>query len=369
VSLTVAFGVSLAIFVDTFRLQQRADARFIVGSDVRVTPSLGDTVPDGLDQRVRSAGGQAVTPVARVPDVVLGTENMLFAAVDPRTFGEVAPLDSGFFTDVSPSDAMNALARDPFAVLVDKETSESFNLRPGDTVKLQVPSPALGQPALVAFRVAGTVIQFPGFPLGLDFVGTLEAYQQATGTTTPSYFLVRTDGTQAANARVTDALRAGLGTTVPARIETTAVVGNLDQTSLAGLSLTGLGRVEGLYMLLIACLATVLFVTAILMQRATERATMRALGLARRRLHALIFGETVFVASTSVVVGTLVGIPMAYLFEQILRRIFVVPPGLRVPLSAGALVVGVLAVTLVVSGVIVSAAIRRLRLVELLRAE
>jgi len=148
------------------------------------------------------------------------------------------------------------------------------------------------------------------------------------------------------------------------------VVGNQDQSSLAGLSLTGLGRVEGLYMLLIACLATVLFVAALLMQRDTERATMRALGMARSRLHALIFGEVVLVASTGVVVGTVVGIPMAYLFEQILRRVFVVPPDrLALSPSAFALVAVLLGLTLAVAASIISTAIRRLRLVELLRAE
>jgi len=370
VSSTVAFGVSLAIFVDAFRVQQRADARFIVGSDVRVTPSLGEPIPGGLDHRIRRAGGRASSPVARVPDVVVGNESVLYAAIDPASFGKVAPLDQGFFTDISPQDAMSALARDPSAVLVDKETADKFNLHKGDTVKLQVPSVALGQPALVTAHVAGTLIQFPGFPLGLDFVGTLDAYQQATGASTPSYFLVSTDGSRSSNSRVADSLRADLATPTPTRVETTAVVGNQDQSSLAGLSLTGLGRVEGLYMLLIACLATVLFVAAVLMQRDTERATMRALGLARSRLHALIFGEVVLVATTSVCIGTVIGIPMAYLFEQILRRVFVVPPTrLALPSSALVLVVVLLFVTLLVAAAIISAAIRRLRLVELLRAE
>ncbi|MDQ6798341.1 MAG: DUF11 domain-containing protein [Actinomycetota bacterium] len=369
VSLTVAFGMSLAIFVDTFRVQQRADARFIVGADVRVTPSLGEPIP-GLEHRIRGAGGRASSPVARVPDVVVGNESVLYAAIDPASFGMVAPLDQGFFTDITPHDAMRALAQDPSAVLVDKETADRFTLHKGDTVKLQVPSVALGQPALLTAHVAGTLIQFPGFPLGLDFVGTLDAYQQATGASTPSYFLVSTDGSGSSTSRVADSLRGDLGTSAPTRIETTAVVGNQDQSSLAGLSLTGLGRVEGLYMLLVAVLATVLFVAAVLMQRDTERATMRALGLARPRLHALIFGEVVVVATTSVCIGTVIGIPMAYLFEQILRRVFVVPPTrLALPSSAFFLVVVLLFVILAVAAAIISAAIRKLRLVELLRAE
>jgi hypothetical protein len=58
------------------------------------------------------------------------------------------------------------------------------------------------------------------------------------------------------------------------------------------------------------------------------------------------------------------------MFAQILRRIFVVPPShLSVPPVVGLLLVGLLVVTVTVSAVIIAAAGRRLRLVELLRAE
>jgi ABC-type antimicrobial peptide transport system permease subunit len=301
---------------------------------------------------------------------VVGNDKLLFAAIDPPGLERVASLNSGFFTDINPRRAMSALARDPLAVLVDKETAKSFNLRKGDIVKIQLPSPSLGRPTLLTFRVAGTFIQFPGFPVGLDFVGNLSTYQQATGAVTPSYYLLRTDGSGRTNAQVDRALRTTLGTTVPARIDTTARVGSKDQTSIAGLSLTGLGRVEGLYTLLIASLGIVIFVLVLLVQRNAERAVMRALGLARRRLHAVVLGEAVIVAITSVVVGTGIGAPMAYMFAQILRRIFVVPPShLSVPPVVGLLLVGLLVVMVTVSAVIIAAAARRLRLVELLRAE
>ncbi|MEA2715977.1 MAG: putative transport system permease protein, partial [Actinomycetota bacterium] len=45
VSLAVAFGVSLAVFVATFHHQQGVDARFAIGSDVRVTVGLGQSLP------------------------------------------------------------------------------------------------------------------------------------------------------------------------------------------------------------------------------------------------------------------------------------------------------------------------------------
>lgn len=369
-SLAVAFGMSLAIFVATFRDQQDADARFTVGSDVRVTPGLGEALPADVGDRLRVPGVDAVSAVAQVSDVVLGTEKLVFAAIDPGTFEEVAPLSTGFFTGTSRDEAMEGLAADPQAVLVDKETADDFNIEEGDTIKLQVPSRALGTSTTLTLRVVGTVIQFPGFPTGLDFVGNLGAYQQATGVTTPSWFLLRTDGTRNTNTEVARSLPDALGPAVPVRVDTTARFGNADQSSVAGLSLTGLGRVEGLYMVLIASLGIIVFVTALLIQRGTERAVMRALGLPRRRLRAVILGEAAIVSTAGIVVGAVIGLPMAYMFVQILRRIFVVPPaGVSVPPSAFALLLGVLAVTLALAAALVSVAIRRLRLLELLRTE
>src|SRR5204862_233779 len=86
----------------TARLQ-RADARFVTGSDVRVTPNLGAALPGNFAERLRVRGVRAISAVDRVPDVVVGTDSLLFAGVDPRTFPSVAPLDHGFFTDISPA--------------------------------------------------------------------------------------------------------------------------------------------------------------------------------------------------------------------------------------------------------------------------
>ena len=370
VSLAVAFGVSLAVFVATFHDQQEIDARFATGSDVRVTVGLGQSLPADVDSRLRVPGVVAVSPVAQVPDAVLGSEKLQLAAIDPATFGDVAPLSSGFFTDTTASDAMQALADDSHAVLVDSETADSFNLDEGDTMRLLVPSPSLGQSVLVTFKVAGTLTQFPGFPTGLDFVANLGTYQQETGVGSPSYYLLRTDGTEETTARVAASVATALGPDVPARISTTAAAANPDQTSIAGLSLTGLGRVEGFYMLLIASLGIVIFVATLLVQRTGERAVMRALGLARRRLQAVLLGEAVIVTSVSTVAGTLIGVPMAFMFIQVLRRIFVVPPDrLSYPASLPLLLVAVAAVTIAVAAVIVSVAVRRLHLVEFLRSE
>lgn len=370
VGLAVAFGVSLAVFVATWHDQRLYDARFAIGSDIRVTIGLGQGVPADVEQRLRVPGVEAVTTVAQVPDAVLGAEKLQLVAIDPTTFAGVAPLSSGFFTESNAPDAMEAMAADPGTGLVDEETADSFNLEEGDEVRLLVPSPSLGEPVLLTFRVVGAVVQFPGFPTGLDFVANLAAYQQATGVVSPSYYLLRTDGSEETNARVVADLEASLGADVPARITTTAAAGNPDQSPIAGLSLTGLGRIEGFFMLLISSLGIIIFVAMVLVQRSGERAVMRALGLARRPLQAILLGEAVVVTAVSTVAGTVVGVPMAYMFLQVLRRIFIVPPsGLTYPASLAILLGSVAALTILVAGAIVAVAVRRLHLVELLRAE
>lgn len=219
------------------------------------------------------------------------------------------------------------------------------------------------------FRIVGTLIQFPSFPLGLDFVGNLTGCQQATGFTTPSYFLPSTGGSRSTNAHVARSFRTALDGTNPARVDTSSRTSNKDQTSIARLGLTGLRRVEGLRTHLIAALAIILFVTAMLVQRSTERATVAGLGFGRR-LNATVLSEPIIIAATGTVIGARLGVPMAYLFVQILGHMFVVPPTtLTVPGSQALLLVGMLLLTITASAVTTAIAVRRVRLVELLRAE
>ena len=101
-------------------------------------------------------------------------------------------------------------------------------------------------------------------------------------------------------------------------------------------------RFVGLLKTMLFTVTPTIFVAMLLVQRNTERAVMRALGLARRRLRSIVLGEAAIVATASVVVGTIIGVPMAYMFVQILRRIFVVPPTLSSPDSLPLLLLGLL---------------------------
>jgi predicted lysophospholipase L1 biosynthesis ABC-type transport system permease subunit len=89
-----------------------------------------------------------------------------------------------------------------------------------------------------------------------------------------------------------------------------------------------------------------------------------------RQLQGLIVGEAALVATCGLLVGVLIGTLMAYLFVQILRPLFTLPPD-RLAFPAGQMTaLAALVLTgMAVSTLAASAILRRLRPVELLREE
>jgi putative ABC transport system permease protein len=380
-SLAVAFGVSLGIFSSTYQAQKLADARFAVGGDVRVTPAgrpvpasgavppAGGAAPALIDQ-LKVNGVTAITPVSQTSSAVVGTDKKALAAIDPQTFGAVADFKPGFLVGTSPQAAMQALAAEPNAALIDVELAKTFNIQVGDPIKLQLTNRLTGKPAPVTLHAVGLFKNFPAMPQGVDLVTNARLYQSVTHTTTPDFYLLRTNGTDASNTAVASAIGAGPGRSSQLTIDTTAKTFNLDQSSLAALNLNGLGRLEGAYTVLMSALGIGIFVFGLLLQRRKEHVTMRALGMRMRQLQTLVLGEAGAVTLLSLVIGTAVGVAMSLMFVQILTPLFTVPPqGLAVPLGPlGLLALLVLAAT-ALSSLVAGAALRRTALVELLREE
>jgi putative ABC transport system permease protein len=328
-SLTAAFGVSLMTFVNTYQAEKLADARF----------------------------------------VVVGTEKRTLVGIDPAVFPTVARLDSGFFVDTTPSQAMSALASDPNAVLIDQELARSFNVQTGDMVRVQVPSKS-GTPVPLTLRAAGLFTNFPGFPQGVDIVGRLSTVQAATGSTTPSVYLLRTDGSDATNAAVASALRAGPGRSTTLLVDSTTTAINREQSTLAALNLDGLGRLEIAFTVLMSALGVGIFVFGLLLQRRKEHVTLRALGLRGRSLRTLVLGEAGLVAVIALLVGTGVGLLMALMSVQILQSVFTIAPrSIAIPLAELALLAGLTLLLAVLASALAARMLRRAPLVELLREE
>ena len=366
ISLAVAFGVSLTLFIGTYQIEKLSDARFVVGSDLRVTPSVVSRQPSSFASSLQLSGVTAVSPVL-TGNAIVGTDKRALAAVDPATLQKVASLPDSFFIGSSAAAVLSALRSDPSGILVSDELARTFNVQPGDPVNVRLTN-AAGKLQPATFHAIGRFKNFPGFPQGIDLVANLGYYQAATGTTTVDFFLVKAaQPDDASVARLAAALRSG---GVPVLVDTTTTAVNRDQSSLASLNLRGLGRLESLYTVLMSAAGVAIFTFGLLLQRRKEYVTMRALGMKMSQVRTLVLGEAGTVAGLSLVVGSLVGVGMAILFVQILTPLFTIPPtSLAVPAAQlallGAAVVGATAAAALVAG----NTLRRLSLVELLREE
>jgi hypothetical protein len=239
----------------------------------------------------------------------------------------------------------------------------------GDSVRIQVPSQS-GRLVPLTLHAIGVVTNWPGFPQGVDLVGNLSTLQAATGSATPSAYLLRTDGSDATNTAVTGAIKAGPGSSTTLVLDSTTTAYNREQSTLAALNLDELGRMEIAFTVLMSALGVGIFVFGLLLQRRKEHVTLRALGLRARSLHALILGEAGLAAVLSLLLGTGVGLVMALMSVQILQSVFTIPPrSITLPAAGIALLAGATVLLSVVASAVAARALRRAPLVELLREE
>lgn len=367
-ALAVAFGTSLALFVATYEQHQRSDARYVVGADLRVTPSL--QVPRALDDTADLAvsGVSAITGVLQL-DAHVGADTRALAAIDPVAFGSIARPADAFFTPSGAATALAALAADPTAILISDELAKTFNIQAGDQVALRL-NRTDGTLVPLTFHAVGLFSNLPGFPQGVDLIAGRAAVVSATGRTAASFYLLGTRSTNDAEVADIAARLHALPNASALLVQTTAEAYNQDQSSLAALDLRGLGKIELTFTALMSAVAAGIFVTATIVGRRKEYVTLRALGMAAADLRRLLAGEAALLAGIGLVVGGVVGLAMATLFVQILAPLFVIPPAL--PAFAGAGLIAMAGLVVAGTGAAVgvgSVALGRLRLVEILREE
>ena len=368
-SLAIAFGLSVSLFVTTYQHEKLADARFVNGADVKVTPSGGQTQPQDFAHLLAVPGVLHTSAAITTTSALVGTDKRALAAIDPVTFPSVATISPKFFTGMTPDQAIAALAADPTAVLIDTEVARTFSVQVGDQVRVQLPNPITGRPVPATFHAVAIFTSFPGFPQGIDIVGSIAGYQ-AVAPTSPNVYWLDTGGSDSAAAQVAAELRSGPGRMTPLLIDTIGTAVNRDQSTLAALNIDGLGRLEGLYTILLSALGIAIFVFGILLRRRKEHITLRALGLRMRHLVTLVVGEAAIVAIASIVIGGVVGVAMALLFVQILQPLFTIPPeGVAVAPLGVSLLIGLTLVATIVASLAAGASLRRAHLVDVLREE
>jgi putative ABC transport system permease protein len=374
--LVVAFGTSLATFSATYDVAKRADARFYVGSDLRITPSVLSTRP----AVAKDASALTVPGTAEVSPVVFELENAVLigpfnqgranlAAIDPASFAQVAPLPDAVFVDRTAAGTLAALGADPRGVLIDAETADDLSIEPGDTVEVIV---ALGtaQEVTVPFDVVGMFERFPGFPEGANLVVTLDRLREVTGRRRIDFFLARVeDASDAGLAGAATALRSGTGTDQPITIDSSARALDKDQSSLTALNVVGLVQLDSLFMVLMSVAIVAIFVFGLLLQRRREYVTLRAQGLLMWELQVLVLAEVALVAVCGLAAGILVGSAIAFLFVHVLRALFILDPPVTFPVGQIALLAGLVAAATLVCGLVAAQILRRLAPTEILREE
>jgi len=374
VGLVIAFGTGLAMFTATYDSAKGRDARFTVGADVRVTPSVLSTRehPATYASQLRVPGVSAVTPVvSRLENsVLIGPNNedrKNLTAIDPGTFRRVATVPDSFFVDRSATRAMSALGADPQGLLVQRDSADSLSIGMGDRVQVLLARGTKHQ-ALKTFHVVGIYTRLPGFPLGTDIVTKLSTYQAATRLRGVDFFLARAaDPSHASLTRAAAALRSGPGRGDALNIETTATALNKDQSSLTALNVHGLVNLNSLYTLLMCAAGVAIFVFGLMLQRRREYIALRAQGLQTRELRALVLGETALVALWGLAAGLLVGTVLAYLMVHILRPLFILDPHLTFPPREIATLAALATAAALLSSLAATRILRRLNPTEILR--
>jgi putative ABC transport system permease protein len=374
VCLVTAFGINLLVFAATYDAAKRADARFVVGSDLRVTPSpLGARPLTPAD-----ASMFVVANVTRATPVVYALENAVLigahdqdrgdlAAVDPATFGEVATLADSSFVDQRADNALAALASDPHGLLVNANKAASLSIKTGDHVKVVLARGTENQ-TVEDLNVVAEFVRLPSFPQGVDLVISIDNYVHATALNGVDFFLARTTDRRPASLRRTvDALESGPGRDNPIHVESTANALDKDQSSLTAFDLHGLVRLDEAYTVVIGAACVAIFVFVLMLQRRREYALLRAQGMVRRELRALVLGEAGLVAVSGALTGTLIGVGVAYLFVYVLRPLFVLDPPVTLPIGQLAVLTAAPIAAAVASSLLADALLARTEPTELLR--
>ena len=177
----------------------------------------------------------------------------------------------------------------------------------------------------------------------------------------------RDDHSDAGLARAVAALRAGPGARAPLAIETTATALGDDQSSLTALDVHSLVDLGALFTLLMSAAVIGIFVFGLLLQRRREYVVLRAQGMHAGGVRSLVLGEVALVVAGGLAAGLIAGAGSAVLLVQVLRSLFILPPGVAVPVSGLAALVLATAAAALVCAVVALAMLRRVRPTEILR--
>lgn len=332
VSLALSFGVSLGVFINTYQVQKTKDARFSLGSDVKVTVASGINQQSAnfSSQIAQTPGVEEVSPVQRVQAYVGSSLQTVFG-INPQTYPAVSELPESFFVDQTSAQTMSSLANTPNGVLVSQELASAYNILVGDPVIISLPrtGDVSGPTTETHLQAVGIIRYFPTAQQDAFLVMNQTYLENITRNGKISYFLVRTNTSP---SQVAGRIEETLGKQVSLKTENidTAVLalGN----SMTSLNLRGLGKIEQGYSVIIISLGLAIFLLSMIYERAREFGAMRAVGGSVAQLKRILWSESLTVGVLSLLIGSIIGLPLGKVFVSLLKALYTIPPkGVVIP--------------------------------------
>jgi putative ABC transport system permease protein len=373
--MVVALGSSLAIFTASYDGAKAADARFTVGSDLKIAPSpTGERAyPSTAASSLRVDGVQQVTPVIYgVHNVIIRSsrtsEVANLAAVEPRLYAQIAPVDDSHFLTGGAVANLTRVAENSDALLLSVDMADFLQADVGETVQVLLARGSAEQTE-IEMIVVGLFERLPGFPDGAHALMQLSRYEEVIHSASPAFFLAQTSDLSAETLAGAVAALRSLPGGHALQIDTRATALTKDQSSLAALNISGLLQLDSGYALAMGAVTVAIFVFGLLLQRRREYVMLRAQGMAPAAIRLLIGAEALTASAAGSLVGLVVGLVMAYYLINVLRPLFVLDPPYLVPLQALGSVVGSVFAAALATVAIASSLVNRLQAVELLRDE
>ncbi len=331
-SLALSFGVSLGIFIHTYQVQKAIDARYELGSDIKLTPASSSQQTSAFAAELAKVRGiSTVTPIQRTRAYVGSSLQTVFG-IDPKTYAAAVQPSDRFFVDVTAAQALQNLSRTPNGVLVSQELATAYNIRSGDPVIIRLPDThSNGHYIETKLKAAGVIRFFPTTQQDSFLVMNQALMQKITHNDKINYFLIKTSGSP---GKVAGRLQQTLGKQVPLKTQDIDTAILALGSSMTSLNLRGLGTIEMIYTIIIISLGLGIFLLAMVYERAREFGAMRAVGASAFQVGRILWSDSLTVGLLSVVIGLAIGLPLGRVFVSLLKVLYTVPPtGMAIPWS------------------------------------
>lgn len=323
IALALSFGISMGVFEQTYQHQQAVDAQLTLGADVVVTPARDVPQNTSLMEKLKTVSGvTSVSPFTKKVAYV-GTELQDIFGVDAQTFLNTTDLSDSFFVGGTARQMMAKLETTPNGILISPEMAKDYDIATGDTVKIRLFDEKNNQYVTVPFQVVGVVREFSTAPKDSFLVANRAFLDQQIGTDNVSLFLLRTNQAPQDVARN---IQTTYGTDTKIQVQSINEITAQLATTITSINLMNLTWIEWMYVIIISSLGMAIFLIGLLGNRKKEYCIMQAIGADAKQVNIFIIAEAGVSGLIGLIIGVIVGIPLAQVFITILTSIFDPPP-------------------------------------------